>query len=321
MVADDVETYTKLTKLEAPEPYEGKVSWFGIADHYFAVFLLPDESSAGKLVFSPRQLLSGATAYGEHYVIPVALEAGEALTERFRMFIGPKKLDLLGSVHPDLPEAVQLGWFGFFARILLYLLQKFHGWVGNWGLAIVCLTLLVKGVFFPLTQMSFRSSQAMQALQPKLQEIREQFKDNQEELNKRTIAMFRENGVNPVGGCLPMLVQMPVWIALYSMLQSSVDLYQTKFLYLKDLSSADPYGVLPLVVVVLMMVQQQFMPMGNMDPSQQRIMKIMPLFFGLLFFTFPSGLVVYIFVNMVLTILQQWFIKRTFKAPVTAATS
>jgi YidC/Oxa1 family membrane protein insertase len=105
------------------------------------------------------------------------------------------------------------------------------------------------------------------------------------------------------------------------MLQSSVDLYQTKFLSLKDLSSADPYGVLPLVVVVLMMVQQQFMPMGNMDPSQQRIMKIMPLFFGLLFFTFPSGLVVYIFVNMVLTILQQWFIKRTFKAPVTAATS
>jgi YidC/Oxa1 family membrane protein insertase len=155
----------------------------------------------------------------------------------------------------------------------------------------------------------------MSALQPKLQELREKYADNQEELNRRTIEMFRAAGVNPVGGCLPMLAQMPVWIALYAMLYSSVELYQTDFLYLKDLSSADPYAVLPLIVVVLMMIQQQLIPMGNMDPAQQRIMKLMPLFFGFLFFSFPSGLVLYIFVNTLLSMVQQWLIKRMYAVP------
>jgi len=207
---------------------------------------------------------------------------------------------------------VDFGWFAFFAKILLWLLKQFEALLGNWGLAIILLTFVVKLALFPLTQMSFKSSQAMQAIQPRLQEIREKYADSPEELNRQTIELFKTAGVNPVGGCLPMLLQMPIWIALYNVLLNSVELYQTKFLYLRDLTSPDPYGVLPLVVVVLMMVQQQMMPMGNMDPAQQRIMKYMPLLFGLFFFSSPSGLVVYIFVNMVLTILQQWLIKRTY---------
>jgi YidC/Oxa1 family membrane protein insertase len=181
-------------------------------------------------------------------------------------------------------------------------------------LSIIGLTLLVKGVFFPLTQMSFRSSQAMQAVQPKVLEIKAKYENDPEELNRQMIKLWRENGVNPAGGCIPMLVQLPVWLALYQVLLTSVDLYHTKFLYLDDLSAPDPYGVLPLMAVVLMVAQQQMMPVPNMDPTQAKILKIMPIAFGLLFFTFPSGLVVYIFVNTVLTMVQQWLIKRSFGA-------
>ena len=165
-------------------------------------------------------------------------------------------------------------------------------------------------------------NQRMAALQPQLKELREKYKDNQEELNQRTMALFRDNKVNPVGGCLPMIIQMPIWISLYRVLLTSVDLYHTEFLYLKDLSVADPYAILPLIVIGLMFAQQQFMPTGNMDPAQARIMKLMPLVFGILFFSFPSGLVLYIFVNMLLTILQQWYIKRRFKTvnPASSAT-
>ena len=187
----------------------------------------------------------------------------------------------------------------------------------------MALTLTVKLIFFPLTQMAYKSSQRMQALQPQLKAIREKYADNQEELNRRTMALFKENKVNPIGGCLPMLIQMPIWIALYRVLLTSVDLYHTDFLYLRDLSVADPYCILPVIVVGLMFLQQQFMPTGNMDPNQARIMKLMPLFMGFLFFSFPSGLVLYILVNMMLTILQQWVIKRRFgtvtPAPANAA--
>jgi YidC/Oxa1 family membrane protein insertase len=131
--------------------------------------------------------------------------------------------------------------------------------------------------------------------------------------------LFKENGVNPVGGCLPMVIQIPVFIALYNVLLSSVELYQTEFLYLKDLSSLDPYGILPLTVMALFLLQQQFTPTGNMDPVQARMMKLMPIIFGLFFFTFPSGLVVYIFVNTTLSVLQQWYIRRTFATAPTPA--
>jgi YidC/Oxa1 family membrane protein insertase len=234
------------------------------------------------------------------------------VSERFRVYLGPLEFSRLKTLDSNLADVVDFGWFGFFGRMLLSLLRLLESFMHNWGLAIIGLTFIVKLLFFPLTQMSFKSSQAMQAIQPQLQEIREKFADTPEELNRRTIELFREAGVNPLGGCLPMLVQMPIWIALYNVLMSSVELYQTRFLYLLDLTSPDPYGVLPLVVVVLMVVQQRMMPTGNMDPAQQKIMQIMPILFGFFFFTSPSGLVVYIFVNMVLTILQQWLIKRTY---------
>lgn len=296
---------------------DGPVEWFGIADRYFAAYVVPAEPH-GTLMQTRRQV-DGVPHDGMHWVARDGLAPGETHTETAKLYIGVKDMKVLEAADPKLENAVELGWFGFFGVYLLKLLKLFHGWVGNWGIAIILLTVTVKALFFPLTQAAFRSGQAMQAIQPQLAKLKEEFADDQQELNKRTMELFRENNVNPVGGCLPMLLQIPVWIALYNVLLSSVELYQTEFLYLRDLSSVDPYCVLPVVVIAVMVVQQQFTPTANMDPMQAQMMKLMPLIFGLFFFTLPAGLVLYMVVNMVLSVLQQWFIKRTFVVPEPAA--
>ncbi|MBW2253056.1 MAG: membrane protein insertase YidC [Deltaproteobacteria bacterium] len=309
-----------LKKVDDTQALEGAVDWMALADRYFVLVLIPEGAGGdGRLLVSRLDVVDGQVAYGLHYVVTADLAPGAAYTESYRMYVGPKELSVLKTLHERLPKLVNLGMFAFFGKILLTLLKFFHTYVGQWGLAIIVLTVFVKLLFFPLTQTSFKSSQAMSSLQPELKEIREKYKESPEELNRHTMALFKERGVNPLGGCLPMLIQFPVWIALYQVLLNSVELYHTEFLYLRDLSSVDPYGALPFVVVILMVVQQQFMPTGNMDPTQAKMMKLMPLMFGFFFFAFPAGLVVYIFVNMVLTILQQWIIRRTYKTPEVAA--
>jgi YidC/Oxa1 family membrane protein insertase len=179
----------------------------------------------------------------------------------------------------------------------------------------------VKLVFFPLMQKQFISSKRMQVLQPELKALKERYKDNKELQTQMTMKLFKEHEVNPMGGCLPMVIQMPVWFALYNVMLFSVELYNTSFLYLEDLTQVDPYGVLPLLVSVLMLLQQKMMPMANMDPMQQKMMRMMPLMFGIFMFSFPSGLVLYFSVNNSLTILQQWIIYRDIdKSPVSATT-
>jgi len=193
--------------------------------------------------------------------------------------------------------------------------------VVNWGVAIILLTVVVKIILFPLMQKQFVSSKRMQALQPELKELKERYKDNREMQTQMTMKLFREHQVNPMGGCLPMLIQMPVWFALYNVMLFSVEIYNTSFLYLQDLTQIDPYGFLPLLVSILMFFQQKMMPMGNMDPMQQKMMRLMPVMFGVFMFSFPSGLVLYFSVNNTLTILQQWFIYRDKdKSPVIATT-
>jgi YidC/Oxa1 family membrane protein insertase len=209
--------------------------------------------------------------------------------------------------------AVEYGWFGFFAKILLFLLKMFQKGVVNWGVSIILLTVLVKLAFFPLTQKSFTSSRRMQALQPKLKEVKEKFKDNKELQTQETMKLFRENKVNPMGGCLPTLIQFPVWIALYNVMLNSVELYDTSFLYLKDLTAADPYGVLPTAYAGLMVFQQRMMPMTSLDPAQQKMMRMMPLVFAFFMYGFPSGLVLYFSVNIMLSAFQQWLINRNFQ--------
>ncbi|MBX2797240.1 MAG: membrane protein insertase YidC [Myxococcales bacterium] len=288
---------------------EGPVSWFGVSDRYFGFYLVPDEPEAVTGYLS--RLGAGEQALdGTHVVVEGPLAPGASVSQSFTAYVGPNDMATLGAVHEELERVVDLGWFAFFGYPLLWLLRLFYAGVGNWGVAIVMLTLVVKLLFFPMTQRSFRSMQKMQQIQPELNRIREEMADNPQEMNKKLFEVMQENNVNPAAGCLPMVVQMPVWIALYNVLLTSVDLYHTEFLYLRDLTEPDPYLVLPITIMVLMFVQQQFSTPTNMDPTQQQVMRLMPLFFGLLFFAFPSGLAVYVFVNMVLSNIQQWLIKR-----------
>ncbi len=293
------------------EELEGEVSWFSLGDRYFSFMVSPSANPAAVLAWSGRGTDEEALR-GMHYTVSPSLTPGQSVSSDMSVYVGPLDLTELAKISDDAQDAVDFGIFAFFSYPLLSLLKFLFGVTGNWGLAIISLTVIVKTLFFPLTQTAFKSGQAMQAIQPKIAALKEEFADNQEEQSRRTMELFKEHGVNPLGGCLPMVIQMPVWFALYSVLLYSVELYHTEFLYLKDLSSPDPYCVLPAIVVVLMLVQQQFTPTGNMDPAQARMMKLMPLMFGFFFFTFPSGLVVYIFVNMVLSIAQQWYIRRTF---------
>jgi len=318
--------------LTEPTLQEGAVDYFGIADGYFSMVLVSvgEGDSGGQYFASPRkaqlptmpvidpespEAKSALTeqSYGGYYVVSEGtLASGATIQRSFSIYTGANKPSILGELDYKLTYLVDLGWFAFFGWPLLYGLNFFYSIVGNWGFAIILLTLTVKLLFFPLTQKAFTSSQRMQAIQPEMKKIREEFKSNPEELNRRTMQLFRENKVNPLGGCLPMLIQMPIWIALYRVLLNSVDLFHTEWFYLRDLSSIDPYCIMPVIVVALMLIQQRFTPTGNMDPNQARMMKFMPLLFGFFFFTFPSGLVLYIFVNMCLTILQQWIIKKKF---------
>ncbi len=301
-----------------PVAVDGAVDWFGVADRYYG-FLVLNRTDGGVGHFSVMADEGEAPADDAEYV-PVAgahlswsptLGPGDTHSASLRAYIGPLDTDRLIAVDETMGEAVDLGFFAFFGYPLLWLLRFFHSLVGNWGVAIVLLTVVVKGLFFPMTQASFRSMQKMQQIQPEMTRIREEYADDPQEMNKRTMELMAREKVNPLSGCLPMVVQMPVWFSLYQVLLTSVDLYHTEFLYLRDLSAPDPYCILPIAVMVMMLLQQQFTNTANMDPAQARVMRFMPLIFGAFFFTFPSGLAVYVFVNMLLSIAQQWWIKRS----------
>jgi len=308
LVAEDVERVDDLSELEGSnyERFSGQMGWFGMSDKYFMSVLVPLDDAAGEWIVDELsdERISSAMRMSQ------ALDAGATREVRFLTYMGPKDLDQLNEVGHSLDQSIEFGIFGMFSRILLGLLKFYQGIAGNWGVAIILLTLTVKALFFPLMQKQFVSSKRMQAIQPQLKELREKYKDNQTLQGQMTMKLFQEHKVNPMSGCLPMIIQMPVWFALYNVMLFSVELYGTQFLYLKDLTEVDPTGVLPLLVAVLMVLQQKMMPMGNMDPMQQKMMRLMPIGFGLFMFTFPSGLVLYFSINNSLTILQQWFIYR-----------
>jgi YidC/Oxa1 family membrane protein insertase len=309
----------KLSTLkDAPQPQEGDVSWFAVTTRYFGAFALPHDPAAGHVVFDQR-LVDDAPIYGSHWIHDAAIAPGEAFEQEFRVYLGALDTDVLVAVDPSLKKAVNYGWMAAFAGPMLWLLKQVEGLIGNWGWAIVALTILVKAALFPVINSGMKSSMKMAAVQPRIQAVKEKYKNEPEEQNRQVMALFKEAGANPLGGCLPLLFQVPVFASLYGVLLSAPDLYHARFLYLRDLSSPDPYGILPLATVALMWGQQQLMPMTNMDPAQARVMQFVPLMFGLFFFTAPSGLGVYMVVNISLSILQQWWIRRQFpQTPVTA---
>lgn len=308
-IDEDIERVDDLSDLEGDqyERFAGAVDWFGMGNKYFMSVLLPQEDAVGEWVVDRLP----DNRVGSFYRLTQPLDAGASREVRFLAYVGPKDIDITSPIGNNLDASVEFGIFGLFAKILLLMLKFFYGLVGNWGVAIILLTMSIKAVFFPLMQKQFVSSKRMQAIQPELKALKEKYKDNQQLQTQMTMQLFKDNNVNPMSGCLPMIIQMPVWFALYNVMLNCVEIYGTQFLYLKDLTEADPTGVLPLLVTVLMVLQQKLMPMGSMDPMQRKMMRLMPVMFGIFMFTFPAGLVLYFSVNNVLTIAQQWYIYRT----------
>ena len=302
-------SFLDVEDLEVDTVVEKEPVWAGIGSRYFLVAFQALETGVFRSVSTKKV---EDDIYGSAAYLKNSLDSGATRTINLRVFAGPKILDMLEDMGPEWTDAVEFGMFGFFSNILLWLLKGIQSWFVNWGVSILLLTLIVKVLFFPLTQKAFVSGKKMQALQPKLKEVKEKYKDNQNLQAQETMKIFQEHGVSPLGGCLPTLIQIPVWFALYNVMLYSVELYDSSFLYLQDLTSVDPYGGLPIVYCVLMLIQQRMMPMGNMDPAQQQVLKMMPFLFGVFMFTFPSGLVLYFSMNILLTIFQQWLIRVQF---------
>lgn len=320
-VDGDLEVYLDLEDIkEEPEFIEGDTSWFGIGSRYFLVAASPTESQSSD--FKGVTAVSFAEGqYGSVAHLKEGLKGQEEKSFQFTLYAGPKQLEFLETVSEDLTYAVDFGIFGFFSRILLFLLKIFYSGFGNWGISILLLTLFVKVIFYPMTQKGYISSRKMQAemkkVQPELDEIKKKYKDDFMLQQQETQRVYKENEINPLSsvssGCLPMLVQLPVWLALYNVMLYSVEIYDSSFLYLKDLTTMDPYGILPVLYGGLMIMSQKLTPMpANMDAAQMRIMKLMPLGFAIFMFTFPSGLVLYFCCNAFLTSFQQWAIRNQF---------
>ena len=244
------------------------------------------------------------------------IQPGQTEELNFQIYAGQRNIQTLADLGSDLDQAVNLGFFGFFARWLLKYLIWIHSLVGNWGLAIVLLTVSVKVLFLPLTKKSFESSQKMQALQPQVQELKAKYENDPQRAGQEQMKLFQKEGVNPMSGCLPMLIQMPVWFALFTVLLYTAELFHADFLIWKDLSVVDPFAILPAIVGTMMLLQQRMTPTSpGMDPNQARMMKLMPLIFVFFYFTFPAGLAIYSTTNITLSLLQMWVIRRRLAKP------
>lgn len=293
------------------DPGAAPASWVGIGDRYFLLALAPEDPSGVTMRWT-----SSGDRTGAALVFPEAsLAAGQSIERAFLVYAGPKEVERLVALGHDLETAADLGFFGFFAKVLLFFMQGFHAVLGNWGGAIVALTFLVRIAFYPLSAKAFRSAKMMQAIQPLLKEVQEKYKDDKEKLGREQMALFKEHGVNPLGGCLPILLQMPVFFALIGALNHAPALFHADFLYVKDLSAPDPYGLLPALMAVGMVLQQRMTPMTGMDPQQAAMMKWMPLFFALFMFGLPAGLSLYYTINTVLSIAQQRYNTRSVTVP------
>ena len=307
----------KWEKLDRAAEHEGAVSWTAIHDSYFCAALIPLEKGAKARV---EKMQDKGPVVG--LIFPKAnLPPGEEASERFSLFVGPKEIDRLTRLGFQMREIIDLGWFDFLARPALYFLKYINKHLKNYGLAIIILTFLVRIVLFPLTQKSFKSMQEMQKLQPKISLLRERFKDDSKRMNQELMELYRKHHINPMGGCLPMVVQIPIFIALYNALINSVELWKSPFvLWIKDLSTKDPYYVLPILMGASWLIQQWMTPTVG-DPRQAKIMLLMPVVFTFMFLNFPSGLVLYFLVSNLLGIGQQYYINRQLKVPAKAGGS
>lgn len=288
--------------------FDREVLWSSLQSKYFLTSAVPLDGAAPRL----RLALGGDLLESSLTVAGIALQPGEQRRLEHRLFFGPKDFDLLKAAGHQLERAVDFGWFDLLAKPLFHVLNFFNGYLNNYGLAIILLTVIIKLLFWPLTHKSFTSMKAMQKLQPEMHKLRDKFKNDKEKLNRELMELYKKHRVNPLGGCLPMLVQIPVFFALYKVLLDAIDLRHAPFiLWITDLSAKDPYYITPLLMGASMFVQQKMTP-TTADPIQAKIFMFMPVIFTFLFLNFPSGLVLYWLVNNLLTIAQQFYINRRY---------
>jgi YidC/Oxa1 family membrane protein insertase len=292
----------------------GRVQWIALQSKYFVAALLPKpEEKIDRAVVALNQ--------SQEYLVglehPLGVEGGKAL---YTLYAGPKEGERLETYGPSGARLSAIldydyGWFAFVAKPLLKVLQFFYRFTHNYGIAIILLTGVIKILFFPLTHKSFKSMQDMQKIQPQMKALQERFKHDKQKLNQEMMRLYRENRVNPLSGCLPMVLQIPIFFALYKVLYVSIELRQAPFfLWITDLSAKDPYYILPILMGASMVIQQKMTPTVG-DPTQAKIMLLMPVFFTFLFLNFPVGLVIYWLVNNLLTIGQQYLLQRNVTTP------
>jgi len=300
LVDDKVEKETPDSELER----KGTVQWAALQDKYFLSVLIPKQGTAVLVKKEGDKLVSTSVR------MPVT---SSGTTLELQLFAGPKEYDTLRSLHIGLEDTIDFGWFVFgswgvvkaVAKPIFYVLRFINEYTHNYGLTIILLTVAIKTLFVPLQYKSYKSMKQMQVIQPKVAAVQEKFKDDRDRLNKELIKLYRDHKVNPVGGCLPMVLQMPVFVALFNILYMTIDLRQAPFgLWITDLSVQDPYYVLPITMGLTMMIQQKITP-TTMDPTQAKIMMMLPAFMTFLFINFPAGLVLYWLTNNTLTIGQQ----------------
>jgi len=311
-------TFEDIAKGKAPYPKSSDNGWIAIIQHYFVAALLPPDKSPRE--FYARKLAEDLYSVG--VIVPVGpIAPGADARIVVPLYAGPQDQDHLQSVAPGLELVVDYGWLTVIAAPLFWVLKLFHRWMGNWGLAIILLTVVIKLIFFPLSAASYRSMAKMKLVTPRLMKLREQYADDKTKMNQAMMELYKTEKINPLGGCLPILVQIPVFIALYWVLFESVELRNAPFyLWIRDLSAPDPWYVLPTLMMASMIVQTKMNPTPP-DPVQAKVMMIMPFAFGVMFYFFPSGLVLYWFVNNILSILQQWQITRMIGGQKAAASA
>ncbi|MGO3848627.1 MAG: membrane protein insertase YidC [Pseudoalteromonas prydzensis] len=282
--------------------------YIAFIQHYFVSAWVPSQEQQNtlySLIAKGNAAIIGAK--GE----PVNVQANQQATLGATYYMGPKESDKLAALHPNLDLTVDYGWLWFISQPLFVLLKWLHGILGNWGLAIIAITIIIKSLMYPLTKAQYTSMAKMRALQPKMAALKEKYGDDRQKFGQATMEMYRKEKVNPMGGCLPILLQMPIFLALFYVFLESTELRHAEFyLWLTDLSAQDPYYVLPVLFGVSMFVTQKLQPMTVQDPMQQKMMTFMPVIFSVFFLWFPSGLVLYWLVSNLISIAQMLIIYR-----------
>ncbi|EGV31284.1 Membrane protein oxaA [Thiorhodococcus drewsii AZ1] len=284
--------------------------WVAMIQHYFMAAWIPPQGA--QQTFYTKALDNSRYIIGQ-FSPAVSIAPGASHTFKDRLFIGPKLQNQLAAIAPGLDLAVDYGWLTVIAQPIFWVMTHIHALIGNWGWTIIFLTLLIKLAFYKLSETSYRSMANMRQLAPRMQALKDRYGDDKQRLNQAMMEMYKTEKINPLGGCLPILVQIPVFISLYWVLLDSVEMRQAPFmLWLNNLSAPDPYYVLPLIMGVSMFVQQKLNP-APPDPMQAKIMMSLPFVFTVFFAFFPSGLVLYWTVNNLLSIAQQWHITRSIE--------